>query len=388
MRRESLLLYARGGVSTESFEAMLSDFNMTGEVFDGGIDDAIAAAEEWRILPSFLVMDITGVSDVQESLDALAAAAPEGETNVILLGEENDVTFYRRLRSLGVSDYVTKPLAFSELADIVAEIMRDRRSKGNDVDPNKTIAFVGARGGAGTSLIASTAMAILAGQHKKRTLLIDGDLAYGAQHVFFDEDPSPGLVEMLENPARIDALFLDRALIPVSKTMSLLSANSTTDAPSVTVDAVRALIQQAQQGMEWVLLDLPCRGPIPLEILFSVGHVYIVTVPNLLGLRDGLHLSALMDSKGFNGNVSFILNRVGESRVGSVPGSEFARRGNRPVIELPFDARSPAQALMESRPLTELQGPLPKALVKLADGLPIERAKGAASGWKSMLFGH
>jgi pilus assembly protein CpaE len=387
MRRESLILYVRGGGDGQAFEALLADFGMTGEMFDGDIDDAVIAAEQWRIIPSFLVLDVSGATDVEGALDRLAASAPDGDTSVILVGDENDVSFYRRLRALGVADYLTKPLNLSELGDIVAEILRDRRSKGNDIDPTKTIAFIGARGGVGTSLMASTAASLLSERFRQKTLLIDGDLSYGAQHVYSDEDPSPGLVEMLDSPLRIDALFLDRAIIPVSKNMSLLSANAAHDLPAITVDAVRTLIQQAQQGMDWVLLDLPCRGPIPLDILFSVGHVFIVTTPNLLGLRDGLHLAALMDGKGYNGSVSFILNKVGESRVGAVPAAEFSRRSNRPVVELPFDPRSASLVLMESKALTAQRGPLPNALSRLVDALPVEKEQPSKGGLLGGIFG-
>ena len=50
-------------------------------------------------------------------------------------------------------------------------------------------------------------------------MLVDLDLHFGTVALNLDADPGSGLCEALEQPSRIDALFVDRATVKISETL-------------------------------------------------------------------------------------------------------------------------------------------------------------------------
>lgn len=48
-------------------------------------------------------------------------------------------------------------------------------------------------------------------------MLLDLDLHFGSVALKLDVEPGSGLCEVLEQPARIDALFVDRAAVKITR---------------------------------------------------------------------------------------------------------------------------------------------------------------------------
>ena len=68
-------------------------------------------------------------------------------TKVIAIGHVNDVLLYRELLRQGVSEYVVAPLKVSQVIESISSVYTDP-----DAAPvGQVIAFVGAKGGAGSS---------------------------------------------------------------------------------------------------------------------------------------------------------------------------------------------------------------------------------------------
>lgn len=384
MRRDSILIYLTDRLDRAAIAPILERNLVAGEIRMGGLTQALEDAASWRIIPTFLVIDAAGVEDVPAALDDLAARAPDGETSLILIGSENDVRLYRQLKAHGVAEYLIPPVSADDLAEIITAINIQRRSR-NDIDTHRVIGFIGARGGVGTSLLAATAARAVAHLHKRKTLLVDLDIEAGAQQVIFDQEQTTPLLDMLENPSRIDSLILERTMVPVSKALNLLSVADFGQRRNLSAEGVRTLVQVAQQGMETIVLEIPARPSFGLEVLFVIGHIFIVSTPTLLGLRDSLHIVNFLEANDYVGNYTVILNRIGETRIGTVKTEEFARRFKGNVIELPFDSRTPHQALMEGKSMLELRGPLSSAFERVIERLPTAPRKQELSFFARLL---
>src|SRR5438093_1253387 len=74
----------------------------------------------------------------------------------------------------------------------------------------KLISFVGARGGVGTSTMAVNLSCYFAHQKARRVALLDLDLHNGVCSLMLNLPTSSGLRDALENPSRVDSLFLER----------------------------------------------------------------------------------------------------------------------------------------------------------------------------------
>src|SRR5258708_23230246 len=100
-----------------------------------------------------LVADISGIDDPFTELERLSSVCPP-DVRVALIGESREITFYRELMEIGVSEYLPRPLT----RDMVQDQLRPKLL--GDVAPGPTdrgghvISICGAQGGAGATSIA------------------------------------------------------------------------------------------------------------------------------------------------------------------------------------------------------------------------------------------
>lgn len=370
MRRESILIYL-DRMPAEPIAPILERGVLVGEIRPGGIRAAIEQAPSWRVVPTFLVLDVSDIEDVAGAIATLSQVAPPGETSLILLGTRDCVAEYRRMIEAGASDYLPAPVDADKLYDVVARLASQRTT--GQIDPGRCVAFIGARGGMGSSILAAAAAKVAAERHRQRTLLVDLDVLAGAQHVMFDVEQTPAIRYMLEAPDRIDSIFLDRSIVQVGKNLFLLSTADRDSTKVFAAEAVSAIVRQAQQGMNLVILDLPARSQVETEALFCAGTIFLVTTPTLLGLRDAGVLSDWLAGNKYPGKIVCVLNRMGETRAGAVRKEQFERRLRCRIIELPFDPHTPGQAIMEKRTVGEIRGPLGQAFRRVEEELPTFR---------------
>ena len=157
----------------------------------------------------------------------------------------------------GASDYLVKPVSREALA-IGSRKARSSTGGGPGGGLGQVVAFIGSRGGVGTTTTAVACAWMLAEKHKESTVLLDLDLHFGTVALNLDTDPGSGLCEALEQPSRIDALFVDRATIKVSDTLRILAAEAAV-AETLMIDAgaIDVLLYELRRKFAWVVIDLP-----------------------------------------------------------------------------------------------------------------------------------
>ena len=101
--------------------------NMLGHVADGGLPAAIEYYNE-RPTPEILMVELEGdTNGIMAGLDDLAEIVDPG-TRVIVAGSVNDVSLYRSLLKLGISDYLASPLATRQIVDSIYTLTADPES--------------------------------------------------------------------------------------------------------------------------------------------------------------------------------------------------------------------------------------------------------------------
>src|SRR6202000_2087511 len=113
----------------------------------------IAAAVDFyhgQVTPNLLIVEtrLSGQAALDE-LDRLAEVC-DPATKVVVVGRTNDVELYRELMRRGASEYLVAPLSPLQLIEVISGLYRAPDAK----PVGRVIAFVGARGGAGSSTIA------------------------------------------------------------------------------------------------------------------------------------------------------------------------------------------------------------------------------------------
>jgi pilus assembly protein CpaE len=349
--REGVLAILQDQPTLDRVQGIIRELQLEDELnLEPTLDAALRRIREGGA-PRVLILDL---SDSTAPIAELSAARSVGgaDLKILALGTVNDVGLFRDLLAAGASDYLVKPVSREALA-IGLEKRISTTSGGVGAGLGQVIAFIGSRGGVGTTTTAVACAWLLAEQHKESTVLLDLDLHFGTVALNLDSDPGSGLCEALEQPSRIDALFVDRATVKVSETLRILAAEAAV-AETLMIDAgaIDVLLYELRRKFAWVVIDLP-RSVTPTQrvVLGAANRVAILCERSLAGLRDSIRLQTLMREHAPQTQVLLIDAGASGERA-TVGKSEFEKAVGKPLdASLSHDAKSAGAATNAGQPL-------------------------------------
>jgi pilus assembly protein CpaE len=308
--RLSLLAFvtdaASGGVLRET---LASEAQGGMEVQLGGIAAAIVAMLKLPS-PKVLLVDVSGEEHPFVQLSELSKVL-EPSVRVIVIGERQDVNFYRQItRSLGVAEYLYKPLSPDMVARFFGPVLSDEQVE--MTIGGRVLTVTGTRGGVGATTMAVNIAWYLAETIKRYTLLLDPDMQTGNAAMMLGLKPGTGLRTVLETPERLDSMFVERAVQSAGARLSLFSGESDlADMPSAAPDAASHLIDILRQRYNFVVVDLPW-APLPVyRDLFNLADQRLfILEPTLVSVRDALRLLALPNGMRQKRRAALVLNSV------------------------------------------------------------------------------
>lgn len=349
----------------------------------------IAAAVEFyqsATTPNLILVESKLVGqDLMYQLESLADVCDEG-TNVVVIGHKNDVQLYRNLISRGVAEYLVAPISMAEVMEIVTTLFVNPEA----APLGHTLAFIGAKGGVGSSTVAHNVAWAISSGFESDVILTDLDLAFGTANIDFDQDPAQGVAEAVFSSDRIDETFLDRLLAKCSDHLSLLAAPSSLDR-EYDFDATdfEQLIEVAQRGTPNVVIDLPhsWNGWVK-NILSSADKVIITATPDLASLRNTKNLiDTLAELRPNDAKPILVLNQCNVPKRPEISVEDFTQPlGIEPAIIIPFDpalfglASNNGQMISETDSKSEIAASL-HTLAQIVTGRrEIEKPKKASMG--------
>ena len=284
----------------------------------------------------------------------------EPGTVVIAAGQVNDVRLYRDLLASGIQDYLLKPLhpdmlreAFGHAqamlnAPKVTEAAVDR--------PHAAIAVIGARGGVGASTIAAALAWLLAEKEKRATALLDLDIHFGTGALSLDLEPGRGLTDAIENPSRIDGLFIERAMVKATEKLAVLSAEAPINSPLITDgSAFFQLQEEMRSAFECTIIDMP-RGMLVQypHLMSEVQSTIVVTELTLAAARDTIRLLSWLKTNAPGAQVTVIANRMHTSGQLEISRKDFEGSIERKIDQVvPFDQKLLCQAAKLGKTIAE-----------------------------------
>jgi len=150
--------------------------------------------------PNVLIVEIEGGRDSVLAELAHLADACDPSTKVIVIGHVNDVVLYRELIRIGVSEYLVAPPGPLHIIEAIGALYVDPKAG----QIGRILAFVGAKGGAGSSTIAHNVGWQFARKLMIDTVIVDLDLAFGTAGLNFNIEAAQGIAEALGQPERVD----------------------------------------------------------------------------------------------------------------------------------------------------------------------------------------
>jgi pilus assembly protein CpaE len=350
--REGVVAVLQDQPTLDRVQGIIRELQLEDELnLEPTLDAALRRIREGASPPRVLILDL---SDSTAPIAELSAARSVGgaDLKILALGTVNDVGLFRDLLSAGASDYLVKPVSRETLA-MGLEKRSGTTSGGAGAGLGQVVAFIGSRGGVGTTTTAVAFAWLLAEQHKETTVLVDLDLHFGTVALNLDADPGSGLCEALEQPSRIDALFVDRATVKVSDTLRTLAAEAAV-AETLMIDAgaIDVLLYELRRKFAWVVIDLP-RYVTPTQrvVLGAASRVVIMCERSLAGLRDTIRLQTLMREHAPQTQVLLVDAGASGERA-TVSKSEFEKAVGKSLdASLSHDAKSAGAATNAGQPL-------------------------------------
>lgn len=282
-------------------------------------------------------------------------------TRVIIIGRHNDISLYRDLMRNGISEYLVAPIKVADLMTSIAAIFVDP-----EAEPlGRSIAFVGAKGGVGSSTVAHNCAFGISNLFSTETVLADMDLPFGTANIDFDQDPAQGIAEAIFAPERLDEVFLDRLLTKCSDHLSILAAPSLLDrAYDFDGTAFQPLTELLQRSAPVAVLDIPhVWSQWTQSVLSDADEVVITAIPDLANLRNTKNiLDALKRLRPNDKAPHLILNQVGMVKRPEIDPSDFFEPLEiEPLAIIPFDAHLFGSAANSGRMISEIDAKSPIA---------------------------
>lgn len=323
----------------------------------GGLRNAIQSLSV-SASPNILMVDLSESGDPLNDINALAEVCEPG-TVVIAIGQVNDVRLYRDLVASGIHDYLLKPLAASVLRDSLnaaqAVFSAPKASDPEVAKRHISSAIIGTRGGVGASTLATSLAWLFATNKAKPTALLDLDIHFGTGALALDLEPGRGLADAIDNPSRIDGLFIERAMIRAHDNLAILSAEAPINSPLMTDGAAFLQLQEEfRQAFEMTVVDLPRNMLINFpHLLNEVNVVVIATELTLASARDTIRLLSWLKTNAAHATPIVIANKV-QANALEISKADFEASIERKIDFLvPFDQAAAAKAAKLGQAFTE-----------------------------------
>ena len=328
------------------------------KVHMGGVATAL---EFYQTAPTPNLIILESRREPRELIEALRQLAEhcDPSTKVVVIGHYNDVWLYRELIRSGISEYVVAPISMADIVGVISSIFIDP-----EAEPiGRSIAFIGAKGGVGSSTIAHNLAWSMSTLFGSEVVVADLDLPFGTANINFDQDPAQGIAEAVFAPERIDEVYLDRLLAQCAQHLSLLAAPSTLDRVyDFDADAFAHLIDTAQRSAPLLVLDVPhAWNGWTKSTLTRADEIVITATPELANLRNTKNLVDMLKKLRPNdGPPKLIINQAGIPKRPEITAVDFAEPlGIQPMAVIPFDPQLFGNSSNNGRMLGEMDAKHP-----------------------------
>lgn len=314
----------------------------------GGLRNAVQSLSV-SASPNILMVDLSESGDPLNDINGLAEVCEPG-TVVIAVGQVNDVRLYRDLLASGIHDYLLKPLSAAALRDSLnqaqAIFTAPRLSDEEMAKRHISTAVIGTRGGVGASTLVTSLAWIFASDRKMSTAMLDLDVHFGTGALALDLEPGRGLTDAIDNPSRIDGLFIERAMIRANDNLAILSAEAPINQPLMTDGAAFMQLQdEFRHAFEMTVVDLPRNMMINFpHLLNEVNVVVLATEMSLASARDTIRILSWLKTNAPHATPLIVANKV-QPGAAEISKADFEASIERKIdVSIPFDQKSAANA--------------------------------------------
>lgn len=254
-----------------------------------GYGDALSAVARTR--PDVVIV---GFSANTEAPLALAQELQQQDPNTVLVGlsTESNAEHILAAMRVGYREFVVLPKDSQRLRKVVHDSAY--ASTGDDDQRAVVVAFLGAKGGVGSTMLATHLATELAGIH--RVLIIDMDFSMGDVASLLDLTPKDHLTGLLSRASRIDERMLRGAITVHSTKVHVLSQPGELDASvEVRSDDIYSVIAAAAKVYQYIIVDCGVYVDEGVATAIHVADIVaLVTEPSVVSVRNAFRRVQLL----------------------------------------------------------------------------------------------
>jgi len=291
----------------------------------------------------------------------LAQYLAEQNPNRRLIGAGSDSSPESLMQAMqaGIGEYLPKPVTEEALKAAINRTTR--RLAGAPTgqakrQPGKLYAFFSAKGGSGSTTVATNLAIQIHRLTGQKTVVVDLDLELGEIALFMGIEPRFNFVDLARNFHRMDAGLLASFIECHDTGVHVLSAPYQPEkAETVTGDQIRQILQFLKQHYDHVVVDTSNSfTPRTLAAFDQADEIYLVTNVDLPSLRNIQRTQHLMEHMGGK-DVRLIVNRLQPDNDIALEDVEQAL-GMEVYWTLPNDYEAVIDSINTGRPVILMDG--------------------------------
>lgn len=285
------------------------------------IDEYISAARRPAMSQETKAADAV-LAIIDFDRDARGAMETAGYLNQLFFGRffaaalsgRSDPDLLLAAMRAGCNEFLRKPIDPRQLADTF-----DRQEKnwaatmGRTRSTGHIISFFGAKGGVGTTMIATTLASFLVNLYKKRVLLIDNHPEFGHVCLYLGLDGARyHFDELIRNVSRLDSALLRGFIAKHPSGLEVLASPESHDpSRNVDPDALERTLEFLRGEYDYVILDSQTSlEEASLAVMDRSDQIYLVATPDIGAIRDlSRYIDGLSRNESTSARLHVVINR-------------------------------------------------------------------------------
>jgi pilus assembly protein CpaE len=296
------------------------------------------------------------VIDARSDLDrAMARAEPWRASNpagVFAVASDSTPDLILRAMRSGANEFFSWPPAEATFHEAVQRAStRVAATAGAPVA--RTIVFIGAKGGAGTTTVAVNCGVEIARLTQRPTVILDLKGGTGEIGLFLGVRSRYSLLDALDNLHRLDSEFIKELTTKHKSGLDILTGSDQWERPSPSdVPALEEVFRLLSAQYEYLLVDAGAQiNPVTIAALYSADQICVVANPDVPSVRNAQRIIDRLRQLGPCGDrVRLLLNRAAEPFP--IPRAQIESAVGHPIDHsFPSDYKIVSAALNSGVPL-------------------------------------
>ncbi len=319
------------------------------EEFDNEPDITIASQPDPVAPNIFFLDDEVESGNIFEKIRDLRVDFPN--VGIFVVSSNSSPENIVEIMKAGANEFFMKPINPQKIREAI-DRMQLKLLDGGKKTAGRAYAFLGSKGGLGTTILSVNTAAVLAGQKTRRCSLVDLNLQAGDSSVLLDLVPKTTISDVIRNYDRLDAAFLLGVMEKTDDGFHLLAAPTAPDeSADVTEEHVGKVLQICRSHYESVVVDCPAMDvdERTLAALRVANTTFIVTDLSVPAVRNASRLLKMLRKAGIS-RTEVVVNRYLKGQAGTLDEVEKTL-GCRIYWLFPNDFESTIESINRGTPL-------------------------------------